>query len=142
MKTQPGLQFKLNKRLLQDEIANNAQKALDLQKSIEGKLSQINTQMDPGDLTSKIYQIMMAEAIKFFPADKPGDNRVCNNKGFKTGARNVACIPSTAETTRGSNGKHLAGVEILCKVSCTIQNHESQSQASQTGEYPECDDGT
>ena len=84
MKNQVGLHSKLNKRLLQDEITRLTPRAQQLQTNIAQQIQQLLGNLEPGDMTIQLDQILMTEAIKLYPAEGKQDDRVCNNAGFKT----------------------------------------------------------
>ena len=75
---------KLNKRLLQDEITRLTPRAQQLQTNIAQQIQQLRGNLEPGDMTIQLDQILMTEAIKLYPAEGKQDDRVCNNAGFKT----------------------------------------------------------
>ena len=77
-------QSKINKTKLQEAVANNTEQAQRLHQSIAIQLRALPAQLEPGDMTAKIDAIMMAEAVRVFPAEQRMDMRTCNHTGFRT----------------------------------------------------------
>ena len=77
-------QSKINKTKLQEAVANNTEQAQRLHQSIAIQLQALPAQLEPGDMTAKIDAIMMAEAVRVFPAEQRMDMRTCNHTGFRT----------------------------------------------------------
>ena len=58
MQTHGGMQAKINKRLLQDEIAKLTPRAKQLQASIANRMRQLSRSVEPGELTGQVFWIV------------------------------------------------------------------------------------